>query len=654
VNNFPKSVSNARTETDAAFVFDLHAGQPHPLQRRASGALPITLLLIILFTCNVLTTIAQSEATAKPAATAATPAAEKPVTRETTSPPITGSIRGKLTASDGQPIMNANIIIQSLSGTPVAKPTRPDAEGRFVFDDLAPGAYIVMAMAPGYIDQSMELGNPLQWPRHLIGSNVNVSLIRGGVITGLVTNPKGEPIVGVPVRATLVSSQALSAPVLMSGNGMSETDDRGVYRIYGLLPGQYTVQAGGKGSFGQFGATGFDIDVPIYYPSSTRDTAVPISVRSGDETTGIDIKYKPTDGHSISGVVLGNIGASAAVGAVTIMLAHASTASVLSVTIASVTEPRRAFSFNGIADGEYDVFASYLTDPNENALIGTKRISVRGGDLTGLELSLAPLGSLAGTITLDPVKPEARCDKRGSQVIETILKLAPDDPKKVNSNPMTSMFAGLGKLTDKGEFTLRNLDPTKYRFDIKLPTDSWYLRAINLPARAAQTTTPTAASAQPALPDKPAQPPVVSPNATTWQGILTIKPGDSISGVSIMVGQDAAVLRGRAAPEGTVREGMRIHLVPVDREQANNVLRYSETLVKRDGTFSLTNLAPGRYFILARVEPPTETDAATRPVAWNAAERVKLRREAEAAKIEVELKPCQSMADYQLKPIAVQ
>jgi hypothetical protein len=422
-----------------------------------------------------------------------------------------------------------------------------------------------------------------------------------------------------------------------------------VYRIYGLLPGQYTVQAGGKGAFGQFGATGFDIDVPIYYPSSTRDTAVPISVRTGDETTGIDIKYKPAEGHSISGVILGNIGANAASVGVTVMLAHASTASVLTVTIAGITEPRRTFSFNGIADGEYDIFASYLTDPNENALIGTKRISVRGSDLTGLELSLAPLGSLAGTITLEPIKPEARCDKRGSQVIETILKLAPDDPKKVNSNPITSMFAGLGKLTDKGEFTLRNLEPMKYRFDIKLPTESWYLRAINLPARAAQTTTPTAPSAQPALPDKPAQPPAVNPNATAWQGILTIKSGDSLSGVSILVGQDGAVLRGRAAPEGTVKEGTRVHLVPVDREEANNVLRYGETLVKRDGTFSLTNLAPGRYFILSRVEPPTETDALARPVAWNAAERVKLRREAEAAKTEVELKPCQSLLDYQMR-----
>ena len=118
----------------------------------------------------------------------------------------------------------------------------------------------------------------------------------------------------------------------------------------GSCQAQYIVDAGGKGSFGQFSASGFDMDVPTYYPSSNRDTAVPVSVRSGDETTGIDIKYKGVEGHSISGVVLGNIEASAASGAITILLAHATTA--------SIPDGRRwcrrsatSFQLNGVADG---------------------------------------------------------------------------------------------------------------------------------------------------------------------------------------------------------------------------------------------------------------------------------------------------------------
>lgn len=91
-------------------------------------------------------------------------------------------------------------------------------------------------------------------------------------------------------------------------------------------------------------------------------------------------------------------------------------------------------------------------------------------------------------------------------------------------------------------------------------------------------------------------------------------------------------------------------MVPVDREQANNVLRYSETLVKSDGSFALTNIAPGRYFILSRVEAPAEMDTSPRPSSWDAAARAKLRREAEAANTTLELKPCERVVDYTLKP----
>lgn len=448
--------------------------------------LQIALALVMIFAGNVVLTIAQSETPQKPAATPTATPAKKPGPSENTSPFTSGQIRGHLVSTDGQLLTNANVMAQSLSGTPAAKPTRPDAEGRFVFEDLAPGSYILIGTAPGYIDQSWTNGNPTDWPRHLIGSNVRINMIRGGVITGLVTSAKGEPLVGVPVHATLMTGAASSILSFIAGGSVAETDDRGVYRIYGLLPGQYTVNAGGNGPFGQFTASGFDNDVPTYYPSSPRDTAIPVSVRSGDETTGIDIKYKGAAGHSISGVVVGNIEASAASGAVTIMLAHAGKSSVLSLAIAGALDPRRAFSFNGVADGEYDLLASYQASATANALMGTKRVSVRGGDVSGLELRLASLGSMAGTITLDSIKPEDKCDKRGSQVMETILRLPHDDPKRTASQPLVAMYAGLGQLNDKGEFVLHNLEAAKYRLDIKLPSESWYVRAINLPAAAAR------------------------------------------------------------------------------------------------------------------------------------------------------------------------
>ena len=427
---------------------------------------------------NVLLAGAQSETSPKPAATPTPTPDATPDTRKGTGT-LTGTIKGRMVASDGQPLLNATVMAQALTGSFVVKPTRPDAEGRFAFDDLVPGAYTLIATAPGYIDQSVSEGDSNKWQRHLIGSNVRINMIRGGVITGMVTNTKGEPIVGIPVHATM-STFTSPAFNFFGGGGTSETDDRGSYRIYGLLPGQYIVSAGGEGTFGRFTPSGFDRDVQTYYPSSTRDTAVPVSVRSGDETTGIDIKYKATEGHSLSGFVLGDIPAGGLNGAITIMLAHAGTPSIAAIGLAIAAEQRRPFSFNGVADGEYDLFASYLSSPTENALSGEKHVTVRGGDVTGIELRLTLLGSIAGTIKLEPIKPEDKCDKRQSQVIETVLQVPPDDQKKAMSRSPAAVYSGLGQLNEKGEFVLRNLTAAKYRLSIKLPTESWYVRCHRL------------------------------------------------------------------------------------------------------------------------------------------------------------------------------
>jgi hypothetical protein len=642
VNTLRKLIRTAKVTGRLGFLFCAQFDLPFNLHRRAAALFMTGSVLLMFATGNAVTIMAQSQTPEKPAATPAVTSATAGQKPESAPSPTTGTIKGRLVSGDGQPLTNANVMAQALTSTPTAKPTRVDSEGRFVFDDLPAASYIIVATAPGYIDQSMSLGDASQWPRHLIGSNVRITMIRGGVITGLVTNAKGEPIVGVPVHATLQNAQP-SVASFFTGGGISETDDRGIYRIYGLLPGQYTVNAGGSGQFGQFTASGFDIDVPTYYPSSTRDTAVPVSVRSGDETSGIDIKYRGLEGHSISGVILGDVEVGTLSGAITIFLSHAGSTSVLSLEIAAISDPRRAFSFNGIADGEYDLFANYLASQNDSAVVGIKRVTVRGGDVTGVELHLTPLASITGTITLDPIKPEDKCDKRGSQLIETIPSTPRDEPKKSGSPSMIAMLSGgLGLLNEKGEFSLRNLEAARYRLEIKLPTESWYVRAINLPRAAARAQQPATA--------QPAQPSGATPNLNAWQGVVTLKSGEKLSGVSIMVGQDAAGLYGRVAPEGAaIREGTRVHLVPADREQANNVLRYSETLVNSDGSFAFTNIAPGRYFILLRVEAPTETDAPARPFALDPLLRAKLRREAEAASTVVELKPCQRMVDYALK-----
>ena len=609
----------------------------------------LLVLPLVVTMSAVVSALAQSQPAVKSTASASPTPDEK---RPNEIPRTTGSIKGRVVADDGRPVVNATLMAQAINGATSIKPAQVDSEGKFSFDDLPSAAYIVFASAPGYIDEAMSTGDPSDWPRHLIGAQLKIRMIKGGVITGRVTNSKGDPIVGVPVHAVALDNSSPS-PTEFLGAGGSESDDRGIYRIYGLRPGPYVVSAGGPGQFGLAISNGFDLDVPTYYPSATRDTAIPVAVRSGDETTGIDIKYFGTEGHRISGFVVGTIsvGPSAANGAIAIILSPAGTQSVLSMAVASPMDQRRAFGFNGVADGEYDLFAAFQTGQQSDAsLAANKRVTVRGGDLTGVELTLTRLASIAGTIMLDPIKPEDKCDQRGSQLIETVFSTRRDDPRKSGSQMMTRMLAGLGgTLNAKGEFMARNLDAGRYRFEIKLPTEAWYVRAINLPTTVAVTNQQPSQVA-PAAASKPNQ-------SYPWQGTIAIKSGQQVSGVSIIVGQDAASLRGRVTvtPEGTAYPAdLYVHLVPADREQTNDVLRYSDTMIMSDGSYAFSNIAPGRYFIVSRVEPAGETlGTSPRSSGWDQMARAKLRQEAEAAKVVVDLKPCQRLRDYAL-PLRVE
>jgi hypothetical protein len=89
-----------------------------------------------------------------------------------------------------------------------------------------------------------------------------------------------------------------------------------------------------------------------------------------------------------------------------------------------------------------------------------------------------------------------------------------------------------------------------------------------------------------------------------------------------------------------------VHLVPADAGSADDALRYGQAVAERDGVFEFKNMAPGKYRLTVRAAPDDEpADILFTPAAWDANERAKLRKEAEATKIEVELKPCQRVSD---------
>ena len=93
--------------------------------------------------------------------------------------------------------------------------------------------------------------------------------------------------------------------------------------------------------------------------------------------------------------------------------------------------------------------------------------------------------------------------------------------------------------------------------------------------------------------------------------------------------------------------------MPAEADFSTDALRIYEARVSADGRYAFKNLAPGRYWIIARPieiakDPRKETET---PIAWATPERrVALRRAAqEAHSVEIKLGRCERLANYELR-----
>src|SRR6185503_2040169 len=279
------------------------------------------------------------------------------------------------------------------------------------------------------------------------------------------------------------------------GNTERSTDDRGLYRIYGLAPGIYVVSAGGAGNQ-SYQLTPYETDVPLYAPSSSRDTATEFTVRSGEETTA-DIRYRSELGHTVSG----NVKVAATNGAA-VTLTPVEGGGFMPAGNTMQAPGARGFEIAGIGDGEYYLMAMEIpvnqmnvTTMPDMATSEPKRITVKGADVSGIELITRPASSLGGRVALEPSKAPECQGKRKPLFAETLIDLVRNE-KDADSTPLfMRMMAGAMSPDPKGAFVFRNLSPGRYRLNPSFHARFWYLQSISIGAPS-----PTPATAKTAAP----------------------------------------------------------------------------------------------------------------------------------------------------------
>ncbi|MBS1806836.1 MAG: carboxypeptidase regulatory-like domain-containing protein [Acidobacteria bacterium] len=604
----------------------------------------VSCLIVGMFLCL---TVARAQE-AKPAA----PVAAKAETKSnTTESPVSiyGSITGRVVSEDG-PLPFVSITVLPVSnnnrnpGTSFRNVTT-DAEGNFKVDGLRASAWQVLPSAQGYVVESTN--DEAASPYFRIGEAATIRMVKGGVITGRVLNSVGEPLIAVPVSVQYVRD-AQGRPASGGGTGGGfQTDDRGVYRIYGLQPGSYVVSAGRTGGGGGPGGgrlSPYEGDVPTYFPTATRDTAVEVSVSSGSETAGIDIQYRGNKGRAISGKITGATTDANArgfgspgggPGGISVTLTHAATGSMFNRTFVQSRNGTNTYALYGVPDGEYEVTAERNSPADNDAASAPRRVVVTGRDVTGIDLVLMPLASVQARLQLETENKEIKCEtKRKAAFEEQLFVLQPEaeSGSTQRQNIRRPIFDNhLGAPNRAGEMSFRNLNVGRYQLLTKLLDDNWYIRSITMPGAPVKAT---------------AKAPAKATTIDVARNGLNLRSGDKLTGVTVKVSEGAATVKGKVKAEenNSLPPMLRVYLVPIEKERADDVLRYAETGVSTDGAFSLGHLAPGKYWLTTRIE----IDDAQKKIHDNA-ERAKLRREAEVANVVVELQACQQLTNYEVQ-----
>ena len=553
-----------------------------------------------------------------------------------------GTLTGIVTADDGRPLADAQVYLIPVRKAlvyQVGKSTSTGSDGRFRFINLPRRAFNLFTMSPGYVMPEGE-SNPEDRRSYRPGDQALITLVKGGVITGMVTDVTGAPLVEVAVLALRVRDSSGRPAHQMVAQNVAVTDDRGIYRIHSLFPGAYVVSAGLIGQSGDFQIETSSYDLaPVYHPSSSIEAAQEVNVGVGQESGGIDIRVRSEAGHEVTGAITGatSVADTQPMGMIAI-LRRAGTGVAVGSTMVSERNGKVVFAFTNVPDGDYELSAeTWRMNTGTGAGAEPLRVKVKGADLNGLQLVLTRFGSISGRLVLESLPATSARDK--PECATTGRTAVPEEfnfglrraliGKQIRFDSLLNQ--PVIQPDEQGKFTTEGMTASNYWLLPDLPSERYYLRSLSTTNRLG----------------KPVD---------VGRTGLSLATGEELKGVTISVSEGAAWVNGKLAsadPKVALPVRNRLHLVPAEAESADDVLRYREVQIGSDGLFTLANLAPGKYWL--HTEPLPDTDVAAtspRPVAWDEAARLKLRSAAEAANVTVELKPCQRVTDYKLTLIS--
>ncbi|HWQ36581.1 MAG TPA: hypothetical protein VNQ79_27360 [Blastocatellia bacterium] len=180
-----------------------------------------------------------------------------------------------------------------------------DAGGQYRFTGVAAGRYRVVPLTEVYVVTGSEAGpggSVITVEEGQAVTQVDFRLTRGGVITGRITDHEGRPMIAERITLTLVDENNQAQQFNGGSRFGYETDDRGIYRAYGLKAGRYLVSAGNDRG-GPLMPGRRALYPRTFHPDVTdQSQATIVEVSAGGVTENVDIRFgEPLKTYSVAG-----------------------------------------------------------------------------------------------------------------------------------------------------------------------------------------------------------------------------------------------------------------------------------------------------------------------------------------------------------------
>jgi hypothetical protein len=404
----------------------------------------------------------------------------------------TGQIAGRVISADtAQALRRARVVLTS-SAVPDGRTILTDDNGAFAFAGLPSGWYMIIASKTGFVSvtygqsRPMQAGTPLRLGEGQELSNMEFRLPRGSVISGHVYDANGDPMRRATVQ--VIHYEHVEGERRLVTAAMAQTDDRGEYRVWDLLPGNYFVRAQtrsepprvpsgdvdrrassrtGPWLFSESEGVGQKTYALTYYPGATSvNSAGSVRVGLSQEVASVDFQVSLIAVSSVTGKVFDSSGLPTSGGNVVLISESNIEQGYTGINYGASIQADGSFNIAEVPPDRYVLRAR--SDERSGSHFASQALAVGTGEAIETIVSVTAGASINGTVVFKTGRPAVPRFQPTIGAVSTEEQIGRPTEARADGD---------------GNFDLRGIPPGPSLIRVMGATPRWWLESIVLDGR---------------------------------------------------------------------------------------------------------------------------------------------------------------------------